>query len=160
MVNVQRSDVKQADKDALREAYSQVCAFIRATDDFRAKLLAILPIASGAAVILLLANPDVSQYLGAFGLFGLVVTLALFLYEIHGMRRCRALICKGRRLEDLLAIDPSARQFEEGQHRWLYGIISVPTASILIYLAVGVSWAFVMGIGFGWWGQQAFPASI
>ena len=45
-------------------AYTELCRSYHAIDDFWAKLLAILPIASGAGGVLLLANkPAVADYL-------------------------------------------------------------------------------------------------
>lgn len=143
--------MEEKHKDTLRHTYSEVCANFRAIDEFRGKLLALLPLASGAAGILLLTNRVSTQYLWQIGIFGIVVTLALFVYELRGMLRCGVLIEKAGRLEELLEVDEKARQFSGERHRWLFGIISVPVASTLIYLAVAVGWVFVMGVGFCWW---------
>ncbi len=82
-------------------AYSEVCRSYHAVDDFRAKLLALLPIVSGTGGILLLANKDmVARHLGPIGLFGVLVTLGLFCYELRGLQRCGKLLDVGLRLEE------------------------------------------------------------
>jgi hypothetical protein len=127
-----------------------VCQNLRSIDDFRGRLLALLPLASGAAGILLLGNLVSPQYLWQIGIFGFIVILALSVYEFRGILQCHKLVKKAEQLEGLLEVNQIARQFDS-RHRWAYGVISVPVASILIYLAVALGWVFLMGIGFGWW---------
>ena len=141
----------EQEKQTHRVIYSEVCANYRAIDDFRGKLLALLPIASGGAGILLLSDPVSTQYLRQIGIFGLAVTVALFIYELRGMLRCKVLKDKAGQLEDLLDVEEDARQFGEERRRWNFRIFSVPVASTLIYLAVAVGWGFVVGLGFSWW---------
>ena len=84
MPNEERTDSQQDDN--LKAAYQQVCSSIQAIDDFRATLLGFLPLVSGAGVFLLLndafSDPKrqsfFSPFLGPIGLFGFVITLALF----------------------------------------------------------------------------------
>lgn len=68
-------------KEALRTAYQEVCRSYHAIADFRAKLLGLLPLASGTGIYLL-AKGD-TNYLVPLGIFGFVVTLGLFVYEIR-----------------------------------------------------------------------------
>jgi hypothetical protein len=70
-------------------AYDQTCATYRAIDDFRAKLLGFLPIASAGGVFLLVeaTESDSGGVLVVAGLLGFVVTLGLLAYEIYGIRR-------------------------------------------------------------------------
>lgn len=72
-------------------AYTEVCRSYHAVDDFRAKLMALLPFASGTGGAFLLAKqsqPDVAPYLGPIGLLGIGVTLGLFFYELRGLKLC------------------------------------------------------------------------
>src|SRR5215211_3978406 len=91
----------------LKTTYDQLCNSYRAIDDFRAKLLGFLPIASGAGIFLLLSRDIRDQneyYLTPIGVFGILVTLGLFAYEVYGIKRCGALIEAGARLERLLRV--------------------------------------------------------
>src|SRR5215216_3597854 len=90
----------------LRIVYSEVCRSYHAIADFRAKLLALLPIASGAGGLLILSEKDtVKEYFGPIGVFGAAITLGLFVYELRGIQRCRALIKAGKALETKMEID-------------------------------------------------------
>jgi len=131
----------------LRMAYQEVCTSYHAIDDFRAKLLGLLPLVSGVGIFFLfndaLTDPSkrtfASQFLGPIGIFGCVVTLGLFFYELRGIQRCNGLIAVGRRIESLLGI--------EGQftHRppQIAGFIGNTFVARVIYLAVLAAWTFV-----------------
>ncbi|MCI0628622.1 MAG: hypothetical protein L0387_44395 [Acidobacteria bacterium] len=86
--------------DNVRQAYSEVCSSYHAIADFRAKLLGLLPLASGAGIFLLLESKDTDyMHLAAVGLFGFLTTLGLFFYELRGIQHCNALIASGKELE-------------------------------------------------------------
>src|SRR5438270_14038293 len=93
--------------DEKLRAYEQLCISYRAIDDFRAKLLGFLPLASAGGAFLLLNDVFVNaekikfaqQFLKPIGLFGFVVTLGLFSYELYGIRKCHALIEAGKHFE-------------------------------------------------------------
>lgn len=99
-------------KSALTTAYQEVCKGYHAIDNFRARLLGFLPLASGAGVFLLLGPKFLGQsqsggeiapaVLLAVGLFGFAVTLGLFFHEFRGVNYCRSLIEAGKNLEDQL----------------------------------------------------------
>src|SRR4051794_4112690 len=115
--------------------YDQLCVSYRAIDDFRAKLLGFLPLASGGGIFLAL-NSKLELRTGMLlpvGLFGLVVTLGLFSYEIYGIRKCHALILAGIALEKELGL--SAGQFL-GRPRAVFGLVNEPFAAGVIYPAV------------------------
>ena len=60
----------QLNPENLRSVYGEVCQSYHAIADFRAKLLALLPVASGAGGLLILAEKDaVKDYLGSIGVF-------------------------------------------------------------------------------------------
>jgi len=69
--------------------YAEVCKSHAGITDFRAKLLALLPIDSGAGIGLLIARESggisgtEAGLLIALGIFGAVVTAGLFLYELR-----------------------------------------------------------------------------
>ena len=84
-------DQPKKDFESLRNAYDQTCQRHRAIDDFRGKLLALLPIASGAAGLLLLSKSDSAlTYLPVIGIYGCAVTAGLFVYELRGVHECGA----------------------------------------------------------------------
>lgn len=132
-------------------AYEQLCASHAALTDFRAKLLALLPIASGAGIFVLLEQaPDLGA-LPAIGLFGFAVTLGLFIYEWIGIETCVELRERGARLEKELGVPPDMGQFQEDPKRPLRGPLSVEGASWLVYLSVLLGWAYLAGEPGGWW---------
>src|SRR4030095_4083434 len=93
-------------QDEILKVYDQLCISYRAIDDFRAKLLGLLPLATGTGIFLLAKNPgpEVKEALTPIAAFGFLVTLGLFSYEIYGIRKCGALIEAGQQLEGFLAI--------------------------------------------------------
>ena len=104
------------DSDAnLRALYEQVCKQYDAIANFRAKLLGFLPFASGIGVFVLFQkdiylNGEISDHISilltAAGWFGFVVTIGLFIYELHGIHKCNALVRAGISLEKSLAPIP------------------------------------------------------
>jgi hypothetical protein len=122
--------------------YEQTCQSYRSIDDFRAKLLGFLPIASAGGLFLVVqARPENdNQVLIATGLFGIIITLGLLTYEIYGIKRCHLLIESGRRLE--LDLEVKNGQFQQ-RPREVAGYINEPFATSLIYPAVLAGWAFV-----------------
>jgi hypothetical protein len=84
-------------------AYQRVCESYHAVDDFRMKLLGLLPVATGTGVFLLLSGKSelvagatskeavpetVRNALSAIGVFGFLFTLGLFAYELFGIKKC------------------------------------------------------------------------
>jgi hypothetical protein len=150
-----------ARNEALELAYSAVCDAYHKIDDFRAKLLALLPLASGTGVFLLL-NADINLSSGsgatyaAVGLFGIFTTLGLFVYELGGVFRCHRLIKAGTRLEEVLKLpldDGHMRVatfgvLPKGALAWLRGQAA---AALIIYPTVLGGWAYLVGVGWNWW---------
>jgi hypothetical protein len=132
----------------LIKVYDQLCQSYRAIDDFRAKLLGFLPLASAGGAFLLLndvltdpkKSPLVKPFFEPLGLFGFVVTLGLYCYELYGIRRCHALIKAGKQLEGLLGTTDG--QFRTRPRNVLY-LINEPFATGLIYPAVLAGWMFL-----------------
>ena len=131
--------------DNLMTSYKELIGTYRAIDTFRAQLLERLPLATGAGIFLLYATdgalPDeTTSFLPAFGIFGFVVALGLFVYEYYGITKCTALINSGKKMEVLLGID--------GQFlRRPRSLFNEPFAAGLIYPAVLAAWAY-LGLSF------------
>ncbi|HVF87003.1 MAG TPA: hypothetical protein VM866_05405 [Pyrinomonadaceae bacterium] len=131
----------------LRSVYAEVCNSYHAIADFRAKLLALLPIASGAGGLLILAEKEtLKEYLVPIGVFGAAVTLGLFLYELRGIQRCKALIEAGKGVE--IAMGIANGQFGSRPKGSAAGLISAETAGWVVYLTVLAAWVYLAIIGF------------
>jgi hypothetical protein len=145
--------------DPLKIGYEQLCKSHGEIDSFRSTLLHLLPVASAGGILLLL-NKDVLgenvaavgatansasphalllDLLGPIGIFGLVVTLGFFAYEVYGIRKCHAIILAAKAVEARLAIPgPFSTRPRE-----LLGFINEPLAAGIIYPAVLAAWTFV-----------------
>lgn len=144
------STTPEKNLDALA-VYEQLCQNYRAIDDFRTKLLALLPFATAAGVLVLLKDQidtnhhhhlhTAQLFLGAIGSFGFLVTLGLFSYELHGMKKCGTLIHLGSEIEtfDLRIADGP---FSTRPPR-LAGFIDEPFAASVIYPATLAAWVFL-----------------
>jgi hypothetical protein len=142
-----------AQEDGTKEAYERVCESYHAIDDFRMKLLGLLPVATGTGVFLLLnSNTDLlgpggqgsrqhtlEVFVTAAGLIGLMFTLGLFAYELFGIKRCHYLIEAGTSLEIILNVRGQFRN----RPRELMGFINEPFAAALIYPASMAAWVFL-----------------
>ena len=130
-------------KENLLEAYKLLCGNYHAIDDFRAKLLGVLPIASGAGFIFLSdklpALVTMKPIAVAGGVFGFLVTLGLFVFEIHGIRKCSDCFRLGRDMEAGLGI---TGQFSLMPRTKAPIIPNEPFAAGIIYPAVLAAWAF------------------
>jgi hypothetical protein len=103
-------ELKPADRmHILLTEYQEICKSHAGITDFRAKLLALLPIASGAGIGLLLTQTDgqgefPAWFLIALGAFGALVTMGLFFYEFHQMDDCQQLRNRGAWIEKQLGL--------------------------------------------------------
>jgi hypothetical protein len=134
-------------------AYEEVCRRHDGIAEFRAKLLTLLPIASGAGIFLLIGkdfgtNETIPQLL-PIGAFGILVTLGLFVYELRGIQECTALIHAGKTLETKLL--PKAvvggGAFTAKPRALFCGTVGATGAALLIYPAVVAAWVYVAGVG-------------
>lgn len=131
----QRASTEQHDANRLA-VYEQLCISYHQIDDFRSKLLALLPFASAAGLFLLL-RAAAKPLLVPIGIFGSVVTLGLFSYEIYGIRKCGKLIGAGIKLEKDLGV---VGQFRTRPNDF----INEPFAAGVIYPAVLASWLLLV----------------
>jgi len=125
------------------QAYAEVCTSYRAVDDIRIKLLGFLPVASAGGVILVVRTDTSapSELFVPAGIFGFLVTLGLFAYEIFGIKRCHELINAGKSLEGKMGLEHLG-QFSL-RPPMVAGFIAEPFAAGVIYPAVLASWLYV-----------------
>jgi hypothetical protein len=101
--------------DALTTMYQEVCSHHQSISDFRGKLLALVPIASGAFIGLATAKEAWTKngpLLIAAGVVGALVTFGLYLFEAWQADTCRHLEHHASFLEEEL-------HMEAGQFRTL-----------------------------------------
>jgi hypothetical protein len=136
-------------QDEILKAYEQLCTSYRAIDDFRTKLLGFLPLATGTGIFLLAKglSSEEKAVLTPIAAFGFLITLGLFSYEIHGIRKCGALMEAGEQLEGFLAIRGLGQFTQRPQN--VARLINEPFASGIIYPAVLAAWTFV-ALVFAW----------
>ncbi len=131
-------------------AYEKLCESYHQISTFRAQLLALLPIVSGAGVVFLdRSEGEVNPWLlSGLGVFGLLVTLGLFFYELRGIQRCKLLIEGGQKLEALLGLTAETGQFlGRAKAGKPLGFIGSETAGWVVYLTLIGSWAVLALIG-------------
>jgi hypothetical protein len=142
----------RADRETLCLAYT-VCKAHQGIADFRARLLALLPLASGAGIFLTLggakSRPSAGD-LAAIGAFGFAVTLGLFVYELRGIQHCHRLRDQAAILECELDVPEPCGQFRDRTHSQLNGLVGVEAASWLVYTAVLLAWLYVAVYGTSW----------
>lgn len=133
--------------------YQEVCKGLHQIDDFRAKLLALLPISSGAGIFLLLeTNDGGGSHLWPIGLLGAVISFGLFVYEGRQTVVCGHLVRVGAELERSMGFDkgqfrgrpkPSGLDIEKPSDYLRREYLlrpSMPLASVIVYLAVIAGW--------------------
>ena len=86
-----------------------------------------------------------TTYLYAIGLFGFLVTLGLFIYELRGIQHCKALNQLASRLEGQLHLHDA--QFTARPKARLGGFVGAEGAAYIIYPTMLVAWMFVIFIG-------------
>lgn len=135
--------------------YPEICRSHQAIAEFRGKLLALLPIASGAGIFLLLnsSTPECGDLI-AIGLFGSVVTLGLLLYDLRGIQDCITLRERGEHIEKELRMHVDHSHFRAWPRPALWGLTSEVGAGWLVYTAVMASWLYVAGSGTDAWKQS------
>jgi hypothetical protein len=142
-------DGKEADIESVRIEYQEVCENHRAITDFRGKLLTLLPLVSGAGIYILIPKQgdphDLDpKYLVAIGVFGVLVTLGLFLHELRGIDECGQLISVGRSLEEMMRLPEGQFARKEKYHGRFKGPVG---AARIIYPSIGFAWLSVAVLG-------------
>jgi hypothetical protein len=146
-----RTDVSMPDHEALLLAlYTEVCSSWRMLTDVRFKLLGFLPAVSGVALlasqngdgVITTAVPRVS-----LALFGLVVTLGLYIYDRRNSELYDDLISRGRKIEEELGMDTGHFR---GRPKPKNTIVTHGSATTLIYGASAAAWLYLLGVGWAW----------
>jgi hypothetical protein len=129
--------------------YDKVCGQHDEISDFRAKLLALLPIVSGAGIFLLIQKSGIPSelfpHLLAIGLFGIVVAMGLFVFELQGIQHCHVLIYTAEKLEKELSNTFKGAFRCKPRPTCRMG---VPVAARMIYSAVIGAWAYIAALGY------------
>jgi hypothetical protein len=92
-------------------------------------------------------DPDNQKLLAPIGLFGIAVTLGLFMYELRGIEDCTMLRSRAKSIEEQLGVPVDQTQFGSWPAGKL-GLVDEIGAGWIIYLAVLASWTYVAGTGF------------
>lgn len=138
--------------ERLLAAYAEVCRSYHAVDEFRTKLLGVLPIASLAGILVVgndaaVARAGIQPLVGFGSFFAAAFTLGLFLFEIRGILRCHHLIVRGEELERALEVrgqffvcaNEHASAKEAGAERFF----NAKVAACAIYSLVFAAWLFM-----------------
>jgi hypothetical protein len=127
-------------RSSMQAVYAQVGDNYRQIDDLRLRLLALLPLATGTGLLVLLGGHGVSAAIDVpAGAFGMVATLSLYFYELHGIEKCAHYIDRGAQLENDLGVPGS---FTNRPHH-IFGVVSELLPSALIYPASFAGWLFL-----------------
>ena len=171
MATTHQSDPRQ--DSAVLAVYAEVCRSYHAIDEFRMKLLGLLPLASIVGLVVLdkgsfgsIGSAVQNEVIAYAGIFASAFTLALFLYEVRGIRRSDQLVERGLELERRMGIhgqfwvcateakaaktnDTKAAKTRSPRHR-INRLVNSITAACFIYSLVFSAWLFVaLRYGFG-----------
>lgn len=141
MAEEKQASSRDTDEE-LKLVYQEICNSFRAIADFRAKLLGFLPLVSGTGIFLLLDRNITGasqQYLLLIGVFGFVVTLGLYFYELRGIQKCNSLVAGGKNIEELLGIQGQFSLIPPPANRFIRNTL----AAYIIYPAVLAAWSFL-----------------
>ena len=92
------------------------------------------------------SEPIDTGYLYAISLFGFLITLGLFIYELRGIQHCKNLEQLASRLEEQLHLRKA--QFIGRRKGHLGGFVGARGAAYIIYPTVLAAWIFVAFVGF------------
>lgn len=153
---------------ALLTVYSEICKSYQAVDDFRTKLLGFLPLTSLVGIFILnptsmpsLQNIISNELLGFAAIFAALLTLALFGYEVRGIRRSHHLITEGMHIEKQLGINHGQFHVCANEHRDVQkssNIFNSKFLACIIYSVVFAAWLF-LALRLGW-GLTTFTCYI
>jgi hypothetical protein len=145
----------------LLATYAEICKSYHAIDDFRMKLLGLLPLASLVGIFLLdtdklLSDESIisNELLGFAAIFAAALTLSLFGYEIRGIQRCDRLITEGEHLEKELGIKHGQFYICVSEHSNPSHVVAktfnTKLVACVIYSVVFAAWLFLaLRLGFG-----------
>ena len=138
-------------EELLLALYKEICSSWRLLTDVRFKLLGLIPIISIVILLMLLGRaPAEASPIARIGIaiFGLLVTIGLYIYDQRNSELYNDLISRGRKIEEELGVDTG--QFL-GRREPSRPLINHSNATNLIYGASLVAWLFaILGISFRW----------
>ncbi|MBC8003204.1 MAG: hypothetical protein H7X97_11520 [Opitutaceae bacterium] len=86
-------------RTSAEKRYEEICTNIRATDEISFKLLGLVPLLSGAAIVTVSKN-DVSQgLLWLVSIFGALITFGIFRWELRNIQTCKWLFSCAAEME-------------------------------------------------------------
>jgi hypothetical protein len=130
--------------------YTEICNSWRKLTDVRFKLLGLVPVVSGFFLIRALSGGDLSPDIRVgIAVFGFIVTLALWAYEVRNSQLYDDLVSRGRRIEAELGFDTGHfRGRLKPSSRYLLGALRVriqhDTAINLIYGGSVAAWLLAL----------------
>jgi hypothetical protein len=158
--------------DDFTQIYAECSNGYHKVDDFRGKLLGFLPLASGIGIFGALyveikqgsTNTIPGNYV-ALGVFGMLVTLGLLIYELKGIAKCTQFIFLGKWIESNMKVNQHCKTTYDNSEREAQGyftelsggrtvaekVITEPVASAIIYSTVIAAWVYVIFLGSGPW---------
>jgi hypothetical protein len=157
----------EVDRESVRVVYQQVCDSYHAIDEFRMKLLGFLPLTSIVGLLVLekgtlgaLTSVVRNELVAYVAFFAAAFTLALFIYEIRGIRRSHGLVRRGRELETALNIrgqfwvcteEATAAVEPSTYRRRAARPFNAKVAACFMYSLVLAAWIFVaLRYGLAW----------
>jgi hypothetical protein len=141
-----------AKQDDLKWLYGEICSSWRMLTDVRFKLLGFVPTVSVVILISLLSRDTPGTGLTpmmrmAVSVFGLLITLALYIYERRNSELYDDLVSRGRRIEKELGIDTG--QFL-GRKDPKSRLVQHDVAINLIYGTALAGWLFALATNWLW----------
>ncbi len=130
--------------------YEEVCKSYLALREYRAKLLALVPLATAALIALGLPKQPMPgeshSIIVALGTYGVLVSLGLYGYEMGNMKKLESLIQLGRdiEVESGLTNGQFIGRWERTHAKTLKAkIMNYSTAAIFVYGSTVLAWSFI-----------------
>lgn len=133
------------DEKSLQLVYTEICRAHHGIADFRAKLLALLPIASGTGIIFTLSSDKIiGEPRVAIGTFAALFVLGLYIYELRGIQRCVALSQYAREIEACLLGRFKEHGTFAAEHEATFLFANNTIAALVIYPTQVSAWVYLM----------------
>ena len=166
-MNEMTKDNTEDKTGALLSVYQEICTSLHDIDDFRMKLLGLLPLTSLVGIFALGSNSlfatqtiESKHLIGFIAIFAACLTLSLFIYEIRGILRCSDLIRRGGEIESLLGVrgqfsvcmeEHDCKKTAATWKERAIHFFDAKLAACVIYSTVSTAWTFTaLHFGFGY----------
>ena len=122
--------------------YEEICTSIRTTDEISFKLLGLVPLLSGAAIVTVSKGDlDQAPLLWLVSIFGAVVTFGLFRWELRNIQNCKWLACRAAEMERNEFGVTSGQFSGRDEAPRLFGFrVGKTEAEKIIYIATILAW--------------------